>query len=107
MLYHVVIPQDWDAQSDAPNYSAASLAAEGFIHFSTAAQWQGVIERYYIGVFDIVLLEIDEDKLKAPLKYEAATDNELFPHLYGELNKDAIDQVYRLQRETDTINFQL
>jgi uncharacterized protein (DUF952 family) len=38
------------------------------------------------------LLNVDESKLHAELKYEAA-DGELFPHLYGPLNLDAIVKV--------------
>jgi uncharacterized protein (DUF952 family) len=36
-----------------------------------------------------VLLELDDAKLKAELRWESA-DNDLFPHLYGPLNLDAI-----------------
>ncbi len=39
---------------------------------------------------DLLLLKIDPNKLKAPLKLEEGQPGELFPHLYGELNLDAV-----------------
>jgi uncharacterized protein (DUF952 family) len=38
-----------------------------------------------------VLLELDDAKLKAELRWESA-DADLFPHLYGPLNLDAVTQ---------------
>ena len=90
MIYHIVTINDWAAQPENPTYEAASLATEGFIHLSTKEQVAGVLDRYYHNVPDLVLLHIDPAKLTADLRYEAATNNELFPHLYGPMNKDAI-----------------
>ncbi|RYC67677.1 MULTISPECIES: DUF952 domain-containing protein [Spirosoma] len=90
MIYHVVTAMDWTRQQDAPVYEAASLQTEGFIHLSTREQVAGVLERYYQNVPDLLLLQVDESRLTHELKYEAATNNELFPHLYGPLNKEAI-----------------
>lgn len=72
-------------------YEAPSLLTEGFIHTSTEKQVQGVLERYYKGQQDLLLLHIDETKLTAELKYELSPSvNELFPHIYGRLNLDAV-----------------
>ena len=90
MIYHIVTRADWDRQADQADYEAASLQTEGFIHLSTKEQLSGVLERYYQNVPDLLLLHIDPDKLTHSLRYEAATNNEHFPHLYGSLNKDAV-----------------
>ncbi|MBC7572647.1 MAG: DUF952 domain-containing protein [Spirosoma sp.] len=90
MIYHIVTTTDWTAQRDSLTYAAASLANEGFIHLSTKEQVAGVLKRYYQNVPDLLLLHVDPNKLTADLRYEAATNNELFPHLYGPLNKDAV-----------------
>ena len=60
---------------------------------STTEQVTGVLERYYVGQRNLLKLHIDSEKLFAELKYEQATNNEFFPHLFGKLNKSAILEV--------------
>jgi len=90
MLFHIVSKTVWQAALVAGLYQPASLKTEGFIHLSTASQVPGVIARYYRNVPDLLLLHIEAQRLKAPLKYEVATGGESFPHLYGPLNLDAV-----------------
>jgi uncharacterized protein (DUF952 family) len=91
MIYHVTTKENWDKALTAGFYEAPSLHTEGFIHNSTAAQVQGVLERYYAGQSNLVLLHIEETKLIAELKYELAPSiNEMFPHIFGVINLDAI-----------------
>ena len=97
MIYHVVTVADWQKALQAGFYEASSLALEGFIHTSQAAQVPGVLKRYYEGQSNLLLLHIDETKLAAPLKYELAPSvNEEFPHIYGRLNMDAVVKVENL-----------
>ncbi|WP_375443334.1 DUF952 domain-containing protein [uncultured Fibrella sp.] len=97
MIYHIVTKADWERQADEAEYEAPSLRTEGFIHLSTKEQVAGVLERYYQNVADLLLLQIDPNKLMHNLRYEAATNNEHFPHLYGKLNKDAVVMVEEIK----------
>ncbi len=91
MIYHVTTKQDWENALKEGFYEATSLHSEGFIHMSTKDQVQGVLERYYSGVNDLILLHVDESRLTAPLKYEQSpTLQQDFPHVYGRLNLDAV-----------------
>jgi len=91
MIYHVVTEANWQKAQQQGFYEADSLASEGFIHSSKAEQVAGVLERYYKGQSNLLLLHIDETKLTAPLKYELAPSvNEEFPHIFGRLNLDAV-----------------
>jgi len=91
MIYHVVTEANWQKAQQHGFYEADSLASEGFIHSSKAEQVAGVLERYYKGQSNLLLLHIDETKLTAPLKYELAPSvNEEFPHIFGRLNLDAV-----------------
>ena len=96
MIFHITTRADWQHQADEAEYEAASLATEGFIHLSTETQVAGVLERYYQDVPDLLLLHVDPNKLTHDLRYERATSNEHFPHLYGKLNKDAVVKVEEL-----------
>jgi uncharacterized protein (DUF952 family) len=91
MIYHVTTQAAWQQALQQGFYEAPSLIDEGFIHLSTEAQVAGVLERYYQGQTNLLLLHIDESKLLAELKYELAPSvNELFPHVYGNINLDAV-----------------
>jgi uncharacterized protein (DUF952 family) len=91
MIYHVTTKENWDEALSAGFYEAPSLHTEGFIHNSKASQVQAVLERYYVGQTNLVLLHIEETKLTAELKYELAPSiNEEFPHIFGVINLDAI-----------------
>lgn len=91
MIYHIVTAPAWAKAQQLGYYEADSLALEGFIHMSKKEQVAGVMERYYKGQSNLLLLHVDEDKLSAPLQYDLAPSvNEEFPHIYGRLNLDAV-----------------
>ena len=97
MIYHVTKKDDWDKALQQGFYEAESLPTEGFIHTSTLTQVAGVLERYYKNQAGLILLHIDESKLTAPLKYELAPSvNEEFPHIFGQLNLEAVIKVEKL-----------
>jgi uncharacterized protein (DUF952 family) len=91
MIYHVTTRAAWNAAVAKGFYEADSLHTEGYIHNSTIEQVPGVLERYYKGGTDLILLHIEEALLEAPLKYELAPSvNEMFPHIFGPLNLNAV-----------------
>jgi uncharacterized protein (DUF952 family) len=92
LIYHIVLPDVW-AAFDTELYRAKSLETEGFIHCSFADQLEGVIKRYYKGEDRIVILEIDPERLMSRMIKEPSTNNEIYPHIYGPINRDAIVSV--------------
>ncbi len=96
MIYHIATSEEWNMHLTNSAYEPNAFPKEGFIHCSTKEQVPGVLQRYYAGVKNLILLHIDESKLKALLKFEKATNGELFPHVFGPINKDAIVTVENL-----------
>lgn len=98
-IYHIVLPEAW-AAFDGDLYEHASLADEGFIHCSFEHQLDGVIERYYSGADKVILLEIDSEKLTSELVNEPSTGGEIYPHIYGPINRDAVvsESVRKIER---------
>lgn len=96
MIYHITSRTSWLAAQKPGEYTADSLAAQGFIHCSKADQVVHVANTWYASQRGLVLLEIDETRLKSEVRWEPGTDkpDELFPHIYGPLNLDAVTQVY-------------
>ncbi len=89
LIYHIVLPEVW-AAFDTGLYQHASLDSEGFIHCSFADQLDGVIERYYSKESEVVVLEIESDRLMSRMIREPSTNSEIYPHVYGPINRDAI-----------------
>ena len=97
-IYHIVTPKSWEAQRDMDIYEHASLEAEGFIHCSYAGQIDGVLERYYKGIEKVLVLTIDPALLTSKLVEEPSTGGEIYPHIYGKINREAILEVTERSR---------
>ena len=107
VICHIIKRSEWMLAVARGTYAPTSLRDEGFIHCSTLAQVIDTANRFYRGQEDLVVLCIEQSRLNAELKYEAPTMQRgesagaLFPHLYGELNVDAVVQVVALPCEAD------
>ena len=93
LIYHLVLPEKW-AAFDSDLYEAASLYTEGFIHCSFASQLDAVIDRYYSDADRVIVLEIDTDLLMSRTLNEVSTANEIYPHIYGPINRKAIVRTF-------------
>jgi len=90
-IYHLAHPDDADKLKQTGSCRAPSLDTEGFIHCCSSTQLPGVIQRYYLGVEKLVLLQIDPDQLTQEVVYENTSGGtELFPHVYAEINASAV-----------------
>ena len=95
LIYHITTAADWaQAQRDGQYVKSTlgrTLAEEGFILASQAAQVTQVARIFYQGVPDLVLLTIDTERVGSPIRYESVPGQDLpYPHLYGPLNVDAV-----------------
>ena len=96
-IYHVTTQQKWEEAQVKGEFIADSLAIEGFIHCSVEGQVAGVLDRYYKGQTGLVKLKIEKAKVERPLIFElAGSINEVFPHIHGPINLDAIVEVIKL-----------
>lgn len=92
-IYHIVLPESWEEQKGKDNYEHASLHNEGFIHCSFREQISAVLNRYYGGVERVLLLQIDPSLLSSKLVVESSTGGELYPHIYGPLNRNSVVEI--------------
>jgi uncharacterized protein (DUF952 family) len=97
-ILHITPRARWEEAVAKGEYQGDTLAAEGFIHCSTAGQLPRVAETFYKGQAGLVVLRIDPEKLKTPLRWERPPDSdERFPHVYGPLNLDGVVEVVPLE----------
>lgn len=99
-IYHLVLRRLWEENADRP-YQPDSLVGEGFIHCSFAQQVTASANRFYAEAADLLLLHIDAERSTSPLREEVSGAGELFPHIYGPLNRDAVVAVETLERGPD------
>ena len=98
LIYHIVLPEVWKEFESRPFYTAASLETEGFIHCSFAAQLDAVLDRYYRDAGDVLILAIETEKLTSRLENEPSTNNEIYPHIYGPINRNAVISLREIER---------
>ncbi len=85
-LYHIARKEDWARAQARSRYEGGALCRrDGFIHFSTRAQLEGTLARFFAGADGLVLLTADARALASGLRWEAAPDGGLYPHYYGAL----------------------
>ncbi len=92
-IYHIVTPETWEKFRGADEYEADSLESESFIHCSYAEQLAAVLERYYKDAKRVFVLTIAPEKLTSKLIAEPSTGGEIYPHIYGKINRAAIVEI--------------
>ena len=101
MILHITTNKEWEKAQMIGKYIAPSLNLEGFIHCSTPKQTVDTANIFFKGQNGLVLLCIDEKKLKSECKYEDPTGGgqhdpsvgNLFPHIYGPIHTSAVINV--------------
>lgn len=86
LIYKICHAAEWaEAERGGIYAGSAKDREDGFLHFSTAEQVPGTLERYYSGASDLVLVAVDPTPLDSALKYEPASNGAFYPHLYANL----------------------
>ena len=111
-IYHLVPESEFRTQIEGNTYIPARFAQDGFIHCTGDVDTVlAVANDYFAGVEESVLvLVIETAKVKAEVRLEPAAPVEgsgsshlehtqLFPHIYGGLNMDAVVEIGVLQRD--------
>jgi uncharacterized protein (DUF952 family) len=101
-ILHITRRAEWAAAKNLGAYRGNTLDSEGFIHCSMLKQVVGSANRFFQGQQDLVILVIDEGLVQPEIKYEGDADN-LFPHIYGALNVEAVVRSIDLDAGADGI----
>jgi sulfopyruvate decarboxylase subunit beta len=105
-ILHITRREQWGEAKREGYFKGDTLGSQGFIHFSKPHQVEEELANFlFEGQKDLVLLIVDTSKVQAEIRYETM-GNEVFPHLYGPLNTDAVIEVLDLVPD-DSGKFQL
>ena len=101
-IYKICPAAAWrEAERQGVYRGSADDARDGFIHFSTSSQVAETARKYFLGQTGLLLIAVDADALGTALRWEPSRNNELFPHLYGELDLGAVTGVLNMHARSD------
>ncbi|MGQ3017984.1 DUF952 domain-containing protein [Phenylobacterium sp.] len=93
-IYKILPRTAWTQAQAAGVFEGSPVdLADGYIHFSTAAQAQETARRHFAGQSDLVVLELDVAELGEAIVWEPSRGGDLFPHLYGALDTARVKAV--------------
>jgi len=92
-IYVLISGEEYAKSIKSGSYAPASLANDHFIHASPFSQLNRVANKYYKAITDVFLMVTALSRIAPAVKWEPATGG-LYPHIYGELNMDAVVNAY-------------
>jgi len=93
IIQHITTREQWEKAMVEGVYRGDTLDSQGFIHCSTPQQTIKVANALFPAQKGLVLLCIAVNKVQSEIKYEGAGSEELYPHVYGPLNVDAVIEI--------------
>ena len=101
VIYKICPMSEWNCANEQGVYKGSKDdLRDGFIHFSSFDQVLGTLDKHFVGQYDLVLLKVETELLDPnQLKWEKSRNDEEFPHLYGELNLDAVIDVVEITND--------
>lgn len=101
-IYKISPRAAWQQAEAAGRFTGAPVdLADGYIHFSTAAQAVETAAKHFAGQADLILVAVDAGRLGEALRWEPSRGGALFPHLYADLGMDAVLWVKPLPLDAD------
>ncbi|GAA6206960.1 DUF952 domain-containing protein [Cognatishimia sp. WU-CL00825] len=91
LIFKIFKADEWAAlQAKGETLGAPIDLADGFVHFSTAAQAAETAAKHFAGLDGLWLLALDGDELGDALKWEVSRGGDKFPHLYRAMTLDEV-----------------
>lgn len=102
IAFHLVPQSYFDALDPHSDYTPLDFAGVGFIHCTNGADEMTRVANalYKSNPEPHYYLYIDKARIRAPVRYDDASAQK-YPHIYGALNRDAIDAIRPARREAD------
>lgn len=86
LIFKIFSADEWAAlERDGVTAGAPVDIADGFIHFSAAAQVAETAAKHFAGREGLVLAAVDSESLDDALRWEPSRGGALFPHLHRAL----------------------
>lgn len=102
LIYKICPATLWAEAEAKGRFDGAPVdLADGYIHFSAAAQLAETAAKHFAGQDGLLLIAIDDSQLGPALRYEPSRGGALFPHLYAPLDPKAARWIAPLPLRAD------
>jgi uncharacterized protein (DUF952 family) len=91
-IYLTMSPDDFAKAMAEGAWAPGSLTTDGFIHASPADQLTRVANKHYTRFEELRIVFVRADRVLPEIRWEPASDDLLYPHIYGPLNMDAAER---------------
>ena len=110
-IYHIVTENDLKKYSSETGYAPPSLSGDGFIHCTQGKELSLIVAGDYFSQVEepLLILEINAAKCRPEIRFEKAAPEtggrehlkyqQIYPHIYGPLNLDAVERTGNLKKE--------
>lgn len=101
VTYHLVPVEEWERQREQADYVPPAFADDGFIHCTNGLNELVAVgnQFYKDDSRPYLALILNVPKITSPVRYD--DPDQVYPHIYGPLNTDAIVGMLKAQRSED------
>ena len=106
-ICHITTRAAWEAARAGTEFRTPEFEQYGFVHCSTPEQVLLVLNAFFRGRNDLLLLIVNPARLKAEIRWELPDSKSgrlpgippdaVFPHVYGPINLDAVVRTVDLE----------
>lgn len=101
VTYHLVPVPVWEESGGEPEYMPEAFEADGFIHCTNGLEPLRQMGNIFYKNDDRkhLVLVLDTTRITSEVRYD--DPDEIYPHIYGPLNTDAVIGTLTVEREAD------
>ena len=100
-VYKICTKSEWqEIKNKGQLIGSKKDLEDGYIHFSGDDQVAGTLKKFYQNQKDLILLKVDTLKLDH-LVWEQASDGNVFPHLYSQLDLSNVVDEFEISLRDD------
>lgn len=101
-VYKIIDSASWQRAEESGLFKGnEDDARDGFIHLSTAPQVARVLKKFFAGQSDLLVIEIPLELIEDQVRFEEASDGQLYPHIYGDLPTKFASRTFALKLDGD------
>jgi uncharacterized protein (DUF952 family) len=100
-IYKILLPAEWAEFETQGRFDGSPLdRRSGFVHCSARDQVAATARRFFADQPALVVVALDERALGDAVRWEAAPDGGVYPHVYASLPRGAVLAMHQVAGAT-------